>query len=198
MSGLTGRFLTRDPIGYDDGENLYQYVAGKPLVAMDPTGEYYVYCRAVRGFWGYIFRHCEIKKDCTPGYVTGPGNTVEYISCHEIRIDDDKKRTLPDGTLCSNASEDDIKKCLLKYPSGRPLKSEWGSNCQSDTILSLSHCCMKSGWWPNEYAGPHVLCLRGHIEKRQKMKPFRGGGVPSGEWEDVFVCDEYLPDWRDW
>jgi RHS repeat-associated protein len=33
-----GYWLSRDPLGYVDGMNLYQYVSGKPLVATDPSG----------------------------------------------------------------------------------------------------------------------------------------------------------------
>src|SRR5579884_1868676 len=34
----TGRFLTRDPMGYAGGINLYGYVGNGPLAGMDPTG----------------------------------------------------------------------------------------------------------------------------------------------------------------
>jgi len=34
----TGRFLTRDPIGYDGGVNLYAYVGNSPLTRIDPAG----------------------------------------------------------------------------------------------------------------------------------------------------------------
>ncbi len=33
-----GRFISRDPIGYGDGMNLYQYVGGRPLTFTDPMG----------------------------------------------------------------------------------------------------------------------------------------------------------------
>jgi len=33
-----GTWITRDPIGYADGMNLYQYVASNPTVATDPSG----------------------------------------------------------------------------------------------------------------------------------------------------------------
>lgn len=35
-----GRFIQRDPLGYVDGYNLYEYVKGRPLVLLDPEGEY--------------------------------------------------------------------------------------------------------------------------------------------------------------
>jgi RHS repeat-associated protein len=34
----TGRFLTRDPISYNGGINLYSYVTNNPLSAVDPSG----------------------------------------------------------------------------------------------------------------------------------------------------------------
>lgn len=33
-----GRFISRDPIGYSDGVNLYQYVSSQPIILNDPTG----------------------------------------------------------------------------------------------------------------------------------------------------------------
>jgi len=34
----TGRFINRDPIGYDGGSNLYAYVDNNPVDAVDPNG----------------------------------------------------------------------------------------------------------------------------------------------------------------
>jgi RHS repeat-associated protein len=33
-----GRFLSRDPAGYFDGSNLYEYLTGRPTVLRDPSG----------------------------------------------------------------------------------------------------------------------------------------------------------------
>jgi hypothetical protein len=37
-SPTLGRFLERDPIGYDDGMNVYQFVSGSPIELTDPFG----------------------------------------------------------------------------------------------------------------------------------------------------------------
>jgi len=34
-----GRWVSRDPIGYDGGINLYEYVGGRPVGRVDPTGK---------------------------------------------------------------------------------------------------------------------------------------------------------------
>ena len=36
--GLKGRFLERDPVDYEDGLNLYEYVHGRPTMFDDPSG----------------------------------------------------------------------------------------------------------------------------------------------------------------
>ena len=46
---VAGRFLARDPIGFAGGVNLFTYVAGSPLVAVDPEGMLYVASPAIPG-----------------------------------------------------------------------------------------------------------------------------------------------------
>ena len=56
------RFINRDPIEYDDGYNMYAYVGGGPLVAMDPTGEASEYLAAVDGpYWDADTSRCLIR-----------------------------------------------------------------------------------------------------------------------------------------
>ena len=38
LASATGRFLTRDPIGYAGGLNLYAYTVGNPVNRADPSG----------------------------------------------------------------------------------------------------------------------------------------------------------------
>ena len=47
-SPVLGRFISRDPIDYAGGMNLYEYVGGMAVGAVDPTGQWEVGV----GFWG--------------------------------------------------------------------------------------------------------------------------------------------------
>ena len=38
INALTGRFTSRDPIGYVDGQNLFEFLAATPLNELDPSG----------------------------------------------------------------------------------------------------------------------------------------------------------------
>ncbi len=65
MSGITGRFLTRDPIGFKGGIGLYCYVNDRPFDYLDPLG---------LDPW----RHIEHKKSC---YGTG---VIHTVKCGEL------------------------------------------------------------------------------------------------------------------
>ena len=44
-----GRFLQRDPGGYVDGMNLYEYVSGAPITWVDPSGNQGMEVRPLQG-----------------------------------------------------------------------------------------------------------------------------------------------------
>ncbi len=46
------RWLTRDPIGYGGGQNLYGYVSGNPVMAVDPAGMDAGWARSGQGPYG--------------------------------------------------------------------------------------------------------------------------------------------------
>jgi len=46
---MLGRWTRRDPIGYVDGSNLYQYVASQPITDIDPMGLYSLSCQGMGG-----------------------------------------------------------------------------------------------------------------------------------------------------
>jgi RHS repeat-associated protein len=48
----TGRFLSRDPVGYLGGINVYDYVGGAPTYLIDPTGLWYISIGVSGGFGG--------------------------------------------------------------------------------------------------------------------------------------------------
>ena len=46
-SSNQGRFISRDPIGYHDGMNLYEYTGSNSINSTDPTGEYLIIIKPV-------------------------------------------------------------------------------------------------------------------------------------------------------
>ncbi|MEQ1830917.1 MAG: RHS repeat-associated core domain-containing protein [Pirellula sp.] len=85
MSGLTGRFLTRDPIGFDGGSlNVQEYCQGKPFVYVDPSGNSCITCTFVRGGLGGTQTHVRnvdcmgLAENCCAS--VGPINASTWVS----------------------------------------------------------------------------------------------------------------------
>ena len=57
ISTILGLWNSRDPLSYADGLNLYQYVSGWPIVAVDPYGEEQVACP------GFDLSNYEVTKE---------------------------------------------------------------------------------------------------------------------------------------
>jgi RHS repeat-associated protein len=61
---LKGRFLERDPLGYIDGMNLYEYVRSRPTRFTDPSGRRIV-CGGLSGFAAYAIAGSGSVSVCT-------------------------------------------------------------------------------------------------------------------------------------
>jgi RHS repeat-associated protein len=193
MSGLSGGFLTRDPEGFDGSPyDLYEFANAKALVSVDPSGQWYVYCRNARNF--PIFRHCDLRRECTPGEARGPDGNIELISCFPVRKSTDCWRSLNSNACpmrCCDATDQDIENCLTKYPSDN-LTGNPGSNCQSNTYERLSRCCLDSNWTPNAYGRPLRKCILqiGTQCFMYEYDPYNWiWNLPCSNWHYYDVCN---------
>ncbi len=186
LSAELGRWVNRDPIQEKGGVNVYAFVDNSTLSRWDLLGLLKVCCSDVRGPWyERMFRHCHIADSCGHGE-----------EAFDIWTDSSCDRKLDDGTDCCCASKDDIQACMRRYPyssAPRGPQDGWcdyiGNNCQTSVILTLGHCCLKSNYIPDWYAGPpRGRCL----EYRGRF----GVGVLVGPTPRVCVRWE-VPDWRD-
>lgn len=93
-----GRFVSRDPVGYEDGFNLFRYVGDRPTNAIDPTGTS-ASSEFVRAFLGHLTPRAGIKQDiraCTRA-------TASVCVCGIVRVEDELRHCCRNGrkTLCN-------------------------------------------------------------------------------------------------
>ena len=70
-----GRFVQRDPIGYHDGMNVYEYVRSSPTSFVDPTGTVIdITCKARKVFPQFL------QERSVTGYVAGHGTYFDEYS----------------------------------------------------------------------------------------------------------------------
>jgi len=63
MSPTAGRFLSRDPIGYEDGDLLYEYVKGGCINSLDPTGLATIECKCACRYGRFSIATVETECD---------------------------------------------------------------------------------------------------------------------------------------
>ena len=116
----------------------YEFVANDAVGKIDREGLWQVCCRSVRGGWGIILTHCDIRNGpCDPD-PDSKGYPILYdCNCGDPGI--------------KNASN--MAKCLSQNPTDAG-SGCWGDNCQSSSLNTLKKCCGKSPWQPSPYAYP--------------------------------------------
>jgi RHS repeat-associated protein len=178
-----GRWLSRDLVAEVAGPSPYAWIQNDPVNTADFLGLLKVCCRGVESGRPHeqVWRHCEIKDRC-----------LAEEQSYPIWTDNSCKRTMDDGKPCCCATKDDIQRCLERHPySAAPRgpqdgPSDYvGNNCQTSVILTLGHCCLKSSWTPNWYAGPR----RGKCLIYEVIVVGESAFVVCTKWE--------VPDWWD-
>ena len=79
----TGEFITRDPIGFVDGPNLYTYVRQNPWTRFDPEGLQSALMHYPQGYWNADVRNMQISSEyregLTRGAVDAAVGVVEFL-----------------------------------------------------------------------------------------------------------------------
>jgi len=72
MSPVAGRFLSRDPIGYEDSVLMYGFLRNRSLDVVDPTGNCAEPCKC----WSSIVTRGEVKRDFEIEATRGKGQII--------------------------------------------------------------------------------------------------------------------------
>ena len=110
----TGRWLERDPIGYVDGMNMYQYVDSNPVRYLDPSGQRLV----IDGDSGFrskvvraLQRMClEAKLKSGEVWIDKPAGGYEPTIQDRRRVHDAERQAEQDGTSCDVKPDPECRK----------------------------------------------------------------------------------------
>lgn len=104
-----GRWLSRDPIGYDGSDNLYQYCVGQPTNCLDPDGTLTIFIHGsfsndhtwnpqfmdgIRGALKDKTNACLVHWNGKPGSVVYDGKAIEDVA-NQIKSYADKNKDEP-------------------------------------------------------------------------------------------------------
>jgi hypothetical protein len=164
LDSVTGVWNRRDPLGYIDGMNLYQYVRGMALVGVDPTGLFQVRCAPLppRPDWG---GGSDMLARCLNDPAAGP--TIQQLlhemmaaGCQLPRIYTDSgcgsNRRNP-GNYCPNRPLPQV-----GPPDPPDICIRVGEDCASlvhELVHARQHCTGGDDWI-NEYFNTFDGCFR--------------------------------------
>jgi RHS repeat-associated protein len=117
-----GRFLTRDPIGYEDSDNLFQYVSARPALLTDPSGEgiftpvHWVICVFRLNQWLDKI-NAEYEAACKDKECLGVADPEYYLKCR-MRANEARKK----GLKGAHAAFKACMKAATGTPSPSPTK----------------------------------------------------------------------------
>jgi hypothetical protein len=152
-----GTFTQRDPIGYEGGINLYEYVGDDPMVQTDPSG------------------NAPFGPLPLPAAPSGPTSCI--AGCHGVPHPPRSPFADPDGLYkqlckngCSNCSLNDVKTLVntIQYKADTTCIIDFGMNgCQrwvfafENNLRDFHNPCIKErnvGWEPsNAIGGGHAI-----------------------------------------
>lgn len=166
----TGRWLQRDPIGYDDGMNLYEYGASAPISYRDPFGLFIRECLCVVkrvemsyghewivcggtswGFWPPGLKNPDIYESDPNNLKDKPYSITEVLRKPAEKLEFGSKK----GTCCKNATCADIINCIQSYSAYADKTCDWNMilidpwkkhyTCRTFVWEALDKCCLKKG-----------------------------------------------------
>ena len=211
-SSEMGRWLTKDPLGYKDGMNMYAYVHNNPMMNTDAYGllsitpggggagsgsssescGFSIYCSEIegddiisRGLRATGAKHCNIGKKY-------PEDRNEIVT-YNVKVDRSCDRKMLNGPgkgkRCKCVSCWEIWRC--QHAIDMHIMTNYrviGNNCHTITARSLNNCCLSSDWKPEWHGGDDPLCIKWGT----RVISYDGMGMPIlGK-----VCVERLPDYN--
>jgi len=159
---VLGSYIEADPIGIEEGNQLYAYAGNNPIMRIDPQGLKWVWNCKRRLSWATspavflsfpIFGHCYIKFGDEPlGYYQARGHenwTVYDERTPGTSTEDGGERTLIINRYClpswvSDCEYDCLRSKIAVGAQGAPIGgSPWSNNCCTNLDAAKQECKKK-------------------------------------------------------